>query len=490
MSVVTRFAPSPTGFLHIGGARTALFNWLFARHHGGRYLLRIEDTDRVRSTEAAIQAILDGLGWLGLLGDELPVFQSQRQARHAEVARELRARGAAYHCYCTPEELQEMREKARAEGRSTTYDGRWRDRDPAEAPPGVLPVIRIKAPRAGETVIADRVQGEVRFDNAQLDDMVLLRSDGTPTYMLSVVVDDHDMGVTHIIRGDDHLVNAARQTQLYRALGWAVPEFAHIPLIHGPDGAKLSKRHGALGVDAYREMGFLPEALRNYLLRLGWSHGDDEIISTEQAIAWFDLDAVGKGAARFDLARLTNLNAHYLRATDDRMLARLIAPRLEAGGFPDSQGQPPKSARSGKRIDAAALARLEAGMAGLKLRASTLVELAASATFYVAARPLALTEPAARLLDGDGRGRLADLMPTLRGASAWEEAALEQLIRGHAKTQGIKLSQVAQPLRAALTGSTASPGIFEVMAVLGREETLARIADAVEDRHAAVQHSD
>jgi glutamyl-tRNA synthetase len=475
MSVVTRFAPSPTGFLHIGGARTALFNWLFARHHGGRYLLRIEDTDRARSTEAAIQAILDGLGWLGLLGDELPVFQSQRQDRHAEVARELLARGAAYHCYATPEELQQMRERARAEGRSTTYDGRWRDRDPAEAPPGVRPVIRLKAPRTGETVIADRVQGEVRFDNAQLDDMVLLRSDGTPTYMLSVVVDDHDMGVTHIIRGDDHLVNAARQTQLYRAFGWPVPEFGHIPLIHGADGAKLSKRHGALGVDAYREMGLLPEALRNYLLRLGWSHGDDEIISTEQAIAWFDLDAAGKGAARFDLARLTNLNAHYLRATDDRILAHLVAPRLEAEGY---------------RIDAEALARLEAGMPGLKPRASTLVELAASARFYVAARPLALSGPAARLLDDGGRERLAGLIRALGEVSTWTEGALEQAVRAHAEQVGVKLGQAAQPLRAALTGSTASPGIFEVMAVLGREETLARITDVTESRHAAVQHDD
>jgi glutamyl-tRNA synthetase len=475
MSVVTRFAPSPTGFLHIGGARTALFNWLFARHHGGRYLLRIEDTDRARSTEAAIQAILDGLGWLGLLGDELPVFQSMRQARHAEVARELLARGAAYYCYATPEELQQMREQARAEGRSTGYDGRWRDRDPAEAPPGILPAIRLKAPRAGETVIADRVQGEVRFDNAQLDDMVLLRSDGTPTYMLSVVVDDHDMGVTHVIRGDDHLVNAARQTQLYRALEWPVPEFAHIPLIHGADGAKLSKRHGALGVEAYRQMGFLPEALRNYLLRLGWSHGDDEIIPTEQAIGWFDLDAVGRGAARFDLARLTNLNAHYLRATDDRTLARLIAPRLEAEGL---------------SIDARALARLEAGMAGLKPRASTLVELAASARFYVAARPVPLSEPAARLLECGGRDRLAGLMTALGAVPSWTQDELEAAVRAWAEAEGHKLGQVAQPLRAALTGSTASPGIFEVMAVLGREETLARLVDAVEGGHAALQHDD
>jgi glutamyl-tRNA synthetase len=475
MSIVTRFAPSPTGFLHIGGARTALFNWLYARHHGGRYLLRIEDTDRARSTEAAIQAILDGLGWLGLEGDELPVFQSKRIGRHADVARELLERGRAYYCYCTPEELQEMREKARAEGRSARYDGRWRDRDPAEAPPGALPVIRLKAPRGGETVIDDRVQGEVRLDNAQLDDMVLLRSDGTPTYMLSVVVDDHDMGVTHIIRGDDHLVNAARQTQLYRAFDWTVPEFAHIPLIHGPDGAKLSKRHGALGVDAYREMGFLPEALRNYLLRLGWSHGDDEIISTEQAIAWFDLDAVGRGAARFDLARLTNLNAHYLRATDDATLARLIAPRLEAEGY---------------RIDATGLARLEAGMAGLKPRATTVVELAASARFYVVARPLALSGKAAGLLDEAARERLAGLAPALGAVPAWDRVALEEAVRARAEQLGAKLGQIAQPLRAALTGSEASPGIFEVMAVLGRDEVLARIDDAVEGRNAAVQHGD
>jgi glutamyl-tRNA synthetase len=468
MSVVTRFAPSPTGFLHIGGARTALFNWLFARHHGGRYLLRIEDTDRARSTEAAIQAILDGLSWLGLIGDELPVFQSERQGRHAEVARELLARGAAYYCYCTPEELQAMREQARAEGRSTSYDGRWRDRDPAEAPPGVLPVIRLKAPRTGETIVLDRVQGEVRFDNAQLDDMVLLRSDGTPTYMLSVVVDDHDMGVSHIIRGDDHLVNAARQIQLYRAQGWPVPVFAHIPLIHGPDGAKLSKRHGALGIDAYRQLGFLPEALRNYLLRLGWSHGDAEIIGTEQAIAWFDLDAVGKGAARFDLARLTSLNAHYLRATDDRTLARLIAPRLEAQGL---------------RIDAPALARLEAGMAGLKPRATTLVELAASATFYVAARPLVLSEKAALLLDPAGRARLAGLIPALSTVEPWQPATLEQVVRAHAEAAGLKVGQIAQPLRAALTGATASPGIFDVMAVLGPEETRARLEDGVEGRY-------
>jgi glutamyl-tRNA synthetase len=418
----------------------------------------------VRSTEAAIEAILDGLGWLGLAGDEPPVFQSHNLARHAEVARTLLERGAAYRCYCTPEELQEMRERARAAGRTTAYDGRWRDRDPAQAPPGVAPVIRLKAPREGETVIVDRVQGTVRFANEQLDDMVLLRSDGTPTYMLSVVVDDHDMGITHVFRGDDHLVNAARQTQLYHALGWAAPEFAHIPLIHGPDGAKLSKRHGALGVEDYRDLGFLPEALANYLLRLGWSHGDDEIISSEQAVAWFDLDAVGKGAARFDMAKLTNLNAHYLRATDDAELARLVAQRLTAAGH---------------RVDAAAFARLSAGMAGLKPRAVTLVDLAERASFYVAARPLRLSEKAARLLDPAACERLTDMLQALSEVRDWEPAGLEQVTRGRAEALGVKLGQLAQPLRASLTGADASPGLFEVMAVLGRDETLRRIADAV-----------
>src|SRR5690349_956381 len=329
MSVVVRFAPSPTGFLHIGGARTALFNWLFARHNGGTYKLRIEDTDRARSTPEAVAAILDGLSWLGLDWDGEVVYQSQRLDRHAEIARQLLAEGKAYRCYCTPEELEAMREKARAEGRPVRYDGTWRDRDPSEAPPGVKPAIRLKAPQEGETVIRDHVQGEVRVANAQLDDLIILRADGTPTYNLSVVVDDHDMGITHVIRGDDHLTNAFRQTQIYRALDWAVPEFAHVPLIHGPDGAKLSKRHGALGVDAYRDMGYLPEALRNYLLRLGWSHGDDEIIATRQAIEWFDLAAVGRAPARFDFAKLDNLNGHYIREAADERLVALVVPRLE-----------------------------------------------------------------------------------------------------------------------------------------------------------------
>jgi glutamyl-tRNA synthetase len=473
MSVVTRFAPSPSGFLHIGGARTALFNWLFARHHGGRYLLRIEDTDQARSTEAAIAAIFDGLGWLGLLGDEAPVFQSRRLGRHAEVAHHLLESGHAYRCYAQPAELEELRAQAKAEGRSMRYDGRWRERDPAEAPPGIDPVIRLKAPQTGETVIHDRVQGEVRVANEQLDDLVLLRSDGTPTYMLSVVVDDHDMNITHVIRGDDHLTNAFRQTQIFRSLGWEVPVFAHIPLIHGADGAKLSKRHGALGVDAYREMGLLPEAVRNYLLRLGWAHGDDEIITTDQAIQWFELHAVGRSPSRFDLARLTNLNAHYLREQADGELVRLIAPLLE---------------RAGHVLDEEARERVRRGMAGLKPRAATLVELAAGATFYVAARPIPIEQKAVKLLDEVGRSRLADLLPALDAIERWREGEIEAAVRRHVEDAGIKLGQVAQPLRAALTGRSASPGIFEVMAALGRAETRGRIEDAVRPVDAAAQH--
>ncbi len=474
MSVVTRFAPSPTGYLHIGGARTALFNWLYARHHGGRYLLRIEDTDRARSTEAAIAAIFDGLSWLGLLGDEPAVFQSSAQARHAEVVEQMLAAGHAYRCYSTPDELAAMRAEAIAAKRTRLYDGRWRERDPAEAPAGVAPAIRLKAPLAGETVIADLVQGEVKIANSQLDDMVLLRADGTPTYMLSVVVDDHDMGVTHVIRGDDHLVNAARQTQIYQALGWTVPAFAHIPLIHGPDGAKLSKRHGALGVDAYRAMGFLPEALVNYLLRLGWSHGDDEVISRAQAVEWFDLAAVGKGAARFDLARLTHLNAQYLRQRPAAELALLIEPWLAAQGVtPDVAGR----------------ARLVQAMPGLKPRAATLVELAESASLYVAARPLTLSAKASALLDGAARARLAALVPALQAVTEWTEAELEACLRREAERQGVKLGQLAQPLRAALTGRDASPGIFEVMAVLGPEESLGRLQDVLSQANAAAQQS-
>ena len=462
-NIVCRFAPSPTGFLHIGGARTALFNWLFARHHGGKFRLRIEDTDRARSTPEAVEAILDGLSWLGLNWDDEVVYQFSRAPRHAEVARQLLAEGKAYYCYCTPEELEEMRAKAKAEGRPTFYDRRWRDRDPKDAPPGVKPVIRIKAPLTGQTVIRDRVQGDVVIDNQQLDDMVLLRADGTPVYMLSVVVDDHDMGVTHVIRGDDHLNNAARQMMLIEAMGWPVPVYAHIPLIHGPDGTKLSKRHGALGVDAYRDMGYLPEALRNYLLRLGWSHGDDEIISTEQAIAWFDLDGIGRSAARFDFAKLASINGHYIRGSDNGHLVDLIVPRIET-----TLGAP---------LDTSARERLLRGMDGLKQRAKTLVELAEIALFYVRPRPLPMTEQAAKLLDSAARERLAVLRTILAQAEPWTGASLESAVRGAAESAGVKLGALAQPLRAALTGSTTSPPIFEVMEVLGREETLARLDD-------------
>jgi glutamyl-tRNA synthetase len=464
MTVITRFAPSPTGFLHIGGARTALFNWLFARHHGGRFLLRIEDTDRERSTAEAIEAIFDGLRWLGLEWDGEAVYQSRRAARHVEVANALLGSGQAYRCYATPAELAEMRERARAEGGQPRYDGRWRDRDPAEAPEGVPPAVRFKAPQSGETVIADAVQGEVRFPNEQLDDMVLLRGDGTPTYMHSVVVDDHDMGITHVIRGDDHLTNAARQSQLYRALGWETPIFAHVPLIHGADGAKLSKRHGALGVDAYRDMGYLPEAVRNYLLRLGWSHGDDEIISTEQAVVWFNLEAIGRSPARFDFSRLESLNGHYIREADDEALVTDVATRL--GGS------------AGPIADEALLKRLRSAMPLLKERAKTLIELPEIAQFLVAARPLAPDQKSARLLDQEARDRLGRLAAKLADEADWEIGPLEDAVRAFAEDEQLKLGKIAQPLRAALTGRTASPGIFDVLVALGREESLARLADA------------
>jgi glutamyl-tRNA synthetase len=463
MSIVVRFAPSPTGFLHIGGARTALFNWLFARHHGGKFLLRIEDTDRARSTPEAVAAIVEGLDWLGLSWDGEIVYQSARAARHAEVARQLLAAGRAYHCYCTPAELEAMRERARAEKRSVRYDGTWRDRDPSEAPSGVPPVIRLKAPQQGSTTIRDQVQGEVTIANTELDDLIILRADGTPTYNFSVVVDDHDMGITHVIRGDDHLNNAFRQKQIYDALDWPVPEFAHLPLIHGPDGAKLSKRHGALGVEAYHDLGYLPEALRNYLLRLGWSHGDSEIIATEQAIEWFEIDAVGRAPARFDFAKLDNLNGHYIRAAGDDRLVTLVAERLEK-----TLGHPLSETERG---------RLQKAMPELKLRPKTLVELTANARFLVAPRPIRPDEKAARLLTPEARQQLAELLPGLDRAE-WRPEALESEIRSFAARKGTKLGAVAQPLRAALTGSVASPGIFEVMQVLGRDETLGRIADA------------
>ena len=466
--VVTRFAPSPTGFLHIGGARTALFNWLYARKHGGKMLLRIEDTDRERSTTQAVDAILDGMRWLGLDWDGAAISQFARAPRHREVAEELLAKGAAYRCYASAQELDEMREKAKAEGRPPRYDGRWRDRDPAEAPPGVAPVVRLKAPKDGETIIDDAVQGRVAFPNKDIDDFVLLRSDGTPTYMLAVVVDDHDMGVTHIIRGDDHFTNAARQKHIYEALGWETPAFAHIPLIHGQDGAKLSKRHGALGVDAYRAMGYLPAALRNYLARLGWSQGDREFFTTEELIEAFDLSQVHRSPARFDFVKLENMNGHYMRAMDDAELtATLIAtlPYLEGG---------PAIAAA---LDAGKTAQLRAAMSGLKARAKTLVELLDGAKFLFATRPLPLEEKAAALLAQGGRARLIALAPRLSGLDAWTTASLETAVRESAQAQGAKLGDLAQPLRAALTGRATSPGIFEVMEILGREESLARLAD-------------
>ncbi|MGV6873723.1 glutamate--tRNA ligase [Pseudochelatococcus sp. B33] len=466
--VVTRFAPSPTGFLHIGGARTALFNWLYARRHNGKMLLRIEDTDRERSTEAAVEAIFDGLRWLGLDWDGEAIRQFSRADRHSEVAHGLLAQGRAYHCYATPEELEAMREQARAEGRPMRYDGRWRDRDPSEAPEGVRPVVRLKAPQTGETVIDDVVQGRVTWRNENLDDLVLLRSDGTPTYMLAVVVDDHDMGVTHIIRGDDHLTNAARQKHIYEALGWDVPVMAHIPLIHGPDGAKLSKRHGALGVDAYRAMGYLPEALRNYLVRLGWAHGDQEIFSTEEMIAAFSLEAVGRSPARFDFVKLENLNGHYMRAAADADLVAAVERILPEVG--PTRGLP-------AALDARTRAKLTAAMPGLKERAKTLLELIEGAYFIFAERPLALDDKALSLLGNGGRERLRTVADKLGAVAQWSPEATEAAVREAAAEAGVKLGQVAQPLRAALTGRATSPGLFDVLAVLGRDESLARIAD-------------
>jgi glutamyl-tRNA synthetase len=468
--VVTRFAPSPTGFLHIGGARTALFNWLYARHTGGRMLLRIEDTDRERSTDIAVAAIIDGLKWLELEWDGAPFHQFAGAARHREVAEQLLAEGKAYRAYETPEELNEMRAKARAEGRFPRYDGTWRDRDPSAALAGAPSVVRIKSPLDGETVIDDRVQGRVAFPNGDLDDFIILRSDGTPTYMLAVVVDDHDMGVTHIIRGDDHLTNAGRQKVLFDALGWRLPVMAHIPLIHGPDGAKLSKRHGALGVDAYRAMGYLPEAIRNYLVRLGWSHGDDEIMSTGDMIAWFDIDDINRGATRFDFAKLESLNAHYLRAKSDAALFDLLMAELPHLPGGDAFAVSLDETRGGRLVQVLPL---------LKERAKTLNDLLDGAHFIVAERPLILDEAATRLLDKDAVMLLARLAPVLSEIEPWSAEATETAIKSFAEAQGLKLGKIAQPLRAVLTGRTTSPGIFEVLAILGREESLARIGDQI-----------
>jgi glutamyl-tRNA synthetase len=466
--IVTRFAPSPTGFLHIGGGRTALFNWLYARGRGGKMLLRIEDTDRERSTKEAIDAILDGLKWLGIDWDGDAIYQFSRVERHREVVQQMLAAGTAYRCYAPPEELAEMREKARAEGKTRLYDGRWRDRNAADAPAGVKPAIRLKAPLTGETVVEDQVQGRVTWQNENLDDFVLLRSDGTPTYMLAVVVDDHDMGVTHIIRGDDHLNNAARQTQIYQALGWQIPVMAHIPLIHGPDGSKLSKRHGALGVDAYRALGYLPIAMRNYLVRLGWSHGDQEIFSTEEMMAAFDLPQIGRSPARFDFAKLESLNGHYIRNSDDRQLLAAIDGLLP---YRDN------GAEVAARLTPSVREQILAAMPELKERAKTLVELIDAASFIWATRPLALDDKAKALLNDDSRSLLRDVLPAIEAVEPWNAEAAEQAVRAYAERKATKLGAVAQPLRAALTGRSTSPGIFNVLAVLGRAESLARLRD-------------
>jgi glutamyl-tRNA synthetase len=467
-SPVTRFAPSPTGYLHIGGARTALFNWAYAKGNGGKMLLRIEDTDRERSTDAAVTAILDGMTWLGLTWDGEAVSQHSRMARHAEVANALLASGHAYHCYCSPAELTAMREKAEAEKRPIRYDGTWRGRPASDAPAGIKPVIRFKAPQEGETVINDHAQGRVVIPNKDLDDLIILRSDGNPTYNLSVVVDDHDMGVTHIIRGVDHLTNTARQIQIYLAMGWTVPSMTHVPLIHGPDGAKLSKRHGALGVEAYRAMGYLPAALRNYLARLGWSHGDDEIFSTDELVKWFDLESIGKSPARFDFAKLENLNGHYMRQTADAdLLEQFIAflPYVEGG------------AAMLAKIDADMKAKLLKALPGLKERAKTLVELKTSANYLFTSRPLPMDDKAKALLNDEGKAALKTVHDVLSSCNDWTAHALENAVKTHAEAAGLKLGKLAQPLRAALTGTSTSPGIFDVLEVLGRDESLGRIQD-------------
>ncbi|PYD69670.1 glutamate--tRNA ligase [Komagataeibacter swingsii] len=461
MTVRTRFAPSPTGLLHIGNARAALFNFLYARHHGGQFLLRIEDTDRERSTQQAVDVLFDGLAWMDIHPDEKPVFQSTRQARHTEVAHELLEKGLAYRCYCTADELKAMREKAMAEGRPPRYNGMWRDRDPSEAPPNTPYTIRIKAPREGETTIHDLVQGDVRVANAELDDMIILRADGTPVYQLAVVVDDHDMDITHVIRGDDHLTNTFRQAMIYRAMGWDQPHFAHLPLIHGPDGAKLSKRHGAQSVVEFRDMGYLPEALDNYLLRLGWGHGDAEILSREEQIKLFDLDGVGRSPSRMDYAKLLHINGVWLRQADDTRLTHDVMERL--------------GKMEGVDTSDATRARVLALMPGLKERAKTLVELADNAAFLGRSLPLAFDPKAEKQLTPENRAMLGRLAEALKATEPFDREGIDATLRQFAETHEMKLGKVAQPLRAAVTGSTMSPGIDDTLAALGRDEVLARI---------------
>lgn len=466
-NVVTRFPPSPTGFLHIGGARTALFNYLYARHHGGTFLLRIEDTDRERSTQPAIEAIIEGMKWLELNWDnnDKIYLQSEHMPRHAAVANEMLANGHAYKCFCTPQELEEMRNHQKANGLPMRYDGRWRDKDPKDAPAGAPFVVRLKAPLTGETTIKDHVRGIVTVQNSQLDDMVLLRSDGTPTYMLSVVVDDNDMGVNTVIRGDDHFTNTFRQVQILKAMNWNIPEYAHIPLIHGSDGQKMSKRHGALGVDEYRKMGYLPEAIRNYLLRLGWSHGDDEIIPDAKAVEWFNLEHIVSSPAKFDYMKLDSVNAHYMREMDDTKLAQTVAARL--------------SEATGTAPDVAQTAILAKGMAGLKQRAKTLKDLTESAAFYVTPRPLPMNDGAKKILSADAKAMLAALRTLLSDLADFSATSIEASIKDFAGQHGKKLGDYAQPLRAALSGSNVSPPIFEVASILGKPETLGRMDDVL-----------
>ncbi|MGY8986077.1 MAG: glutamate--tRNA ligase [Sphingomonadales bacterium] len=461
--VITRFAPSPTGFLHIGGARTALFNWLFTKNCNGKYFLRIEDTDQKRSTNEAIEAILKGLNWLGLAFDGEPVLQSRMAKRHTEVANAMLASGHAYKCYASVQDLTEMRERAKKEGLPIGYDGRWRNRNNSEAPKGVSPVIRLKSPQNGETIIKDEVQGIIKVPNSQLDDMILLRSDGTPTYMLSVVVDDHDMGITHIIRGDDHLTNAFRQTQIYKAMDWKIPKFSHIPLIHGPDGSKLSKRHGALGVESYKEMGYLPEAMRNYLLRLGWGSGDKEIVSTEEAINIFKLSDIGKSASRFDFKKLENLNGYYIRQSDDGYLLEQVSPFIEG-----------KLKRGLSKVEVDLLLKI---LPLIKERAKTLIELAESSLFLFLQRPLKMDNKAEEILTPGSKGLLRDLAIALKRLENWENVALLDFISRFAENNGLKLGKIAQPIRAALTGTNVSPSVFEILEILGREECLSRFED-------------
>lgn len=469
-TIITRFAPSPTGFLHIGGARTALFNWLYAKANGGKMLLRIEDTDRARSTQEAVDAIIDGMNWLGLDHDGKIISQFERADRHREVAEDMVKQGLAYYCYATADELSEMRETAKAEGRSTNYDGRWRDKDPSEAPKGAKGVIRLKSPLEGETLINDKVQGLVKYSNKDLDDFVLLRSDGNPTYMLAVVVDDHDMGVTHIIRGDDHLTNAARQILIYKALGWKVPTMAHIPLIHGADGAKLSKRHGALGAETYRAMGYLPEAIRNYLVRLGWSHGDDEILSTDQLIKWFGFKGMGKAASRFDLTKLDAINAHYLKEADDEALTNDIFEL-----FPQFEGE----FELANHLNEEGKAKLLNAMPLLKARAKTLIDIVDGAGFIFASLPLQMEEKAAKLLDDEGKSAVSAILPYLVDLEEWTHDGIETVIKGQVERTGLKLGKIAQPIRAALTGKANSPGAFDVLLVLGKEESILRLKDQI-----------